>query len=66
MNGQPLRRREAPDGLLLALAVAAPLVVQDPFVHRLLAVAAVEAVLAVSLNLALGYGGLLSLGHAGF
>jgi ABC-type branched-subunit amino acid transport system permease subunit len=52
--------------VLLALAIAAPLLVRDPFVHRLLAVAALEAVLAVSLNLVLGYGGLLSLGHAGF
>jgi ABC-type branched-subunit amino acid transport system permease subunit len=52
--------------LLLALAVASPLVFQDPFIHRLLAVAALEAVLAVSFNLVLGYGGLISLGHAAF
>ncbi|MGH2557584.1 MAG: branched-chain amino acid ABC transporter permease [Thermomicrobiales bacterium] len=66
MSGRRSWRRPALDGLLLALAIAAPLVVADPFAHRLLAVAALEAVLASSLNLVLGYGGLISLGHAGF
>jgi branched-chain amino acid transport system permease protein len=50
----------------LALALALPLVVQDAFVHRVMVVAALNAVLAVSLNLVLGYGGLISLGHLGF
>lgn len=50
----------------LALAVAFPLVVPDPFLHRLAAITALHASLAVSLNLVLGYGGLISLGHLGF
>jgi ABC-type branched-subunit amino acid transport system permease subunit len=50
----------------LALAAVFPLVVADPFVHRLAAVAALQAILAVSLNLVLGYGGLIALGHMGF
>jgi len=50
----------------LLLAVVFPLVVPDPFLHRLAAVAALQAILAVSLNLVLGYGGLISLGHMGF
>lgn len=52
--------------IALALAVVFPLVVRDPFVHRLAVVAALQATLAVSLNLVLGYGGLISLGHLGF
>ncbi|MDQ3810768.1 MAG: branched-chain amino acid ABC transporter permease [Chloroflexota bacterium] len=59
------RRRWWPWAVLL-LAAAFPLVVNDPFLHRLAAVAAVQAILAVSLNLVLGYGGLISLGHLGF
>ena len=50
----------------LALAAVFPLLVGDPFVHRLAAVAALQAILAVSLNLVLGYGGLIALGHMGF
>lgn len=50
----------------LALAVAFPLLVQDPFLHRLAAVTALNATLAVGLNLVLGYGGLISLGQMGF
>jgi ABC-type branched-subunit amino acid transport system permease subunit len=50
----------------LGLAIAFPLVVDDPFLHRLAAVAVLQAVLAVSLNLVLGYGGLIALGHMGF
>jgi branched-chain amino acid transport system permease protein len=50
----------------LALALAFPLVVDDPFLHRLAAVAVLQAILAVSLNLVLGYGGLIALGHMGF
>ena len=61
---RPTRIR--PGWPFLVLAILLPLLVQNPFLHRLLAVAALEAVLAVSLNLVLGYGGLISLGHAGF
>jgi branched-chain amino acid transport system permease protein len=50
----------------LALAVIFPLVVQDTFIQRLAVVAVLQATLAVSLNLVLGYGGLISLGHMGF
>jgi branched-chain amino acid transport system permease protein len=50
----------------LGLAVVFPLIVQDPFLQRLAVVAVLNALLAVSLNLVLGYGGLISLGHAGF
>lgn len=50
----------------LGLAIAFPLVIDDPFLHRLAAVAVLQAVLAVSLNLVLGYGGLIALGHMGF
>ncbi len=52
--------------IALALAILFPLAVQDPFLHRLAVVAALQATLAVSLNLVLGYGGLISLGHMGF
>jgi branched-chain amino acid transport system permease protein len=52
--------------IALALAIVFPLVVQDPFLHRLGVVALLQATLAVSLNLVLGYGGLISLGHTGF
>ncbi len=52
--------------IVLAVAVVWPLVVQDPFIQRLAVVAALQAALAVSLNLVLGYGGLISLGHMGF
>lgn len=58
--------RNAIGWFTLAGAAVLPLLVQDPFVHRILAVATLEAVLAVSLNLVLGYGGLISLGHAAF
>jgi ABC-type branched-subunit amino acid transport system permease subunit len=50
----------------LALAVVFPVVVDDPFLDRLAAVAVLQAILAVSLNLVLGYGGLIALGHMGF
>ncbi len=52
--------------IALVLAALFPLVVQDPFVDRLAVVATLQATLAVSLNLVLGYGGLISLGQTGF
>ncbi len=51
---------------MLGVAVVFPLVVQDAYLHRLAAVAALQAILAVSLNLVLGYGGLIALGQMGF
>jgi ABC-type branched-subunit amino acid transport system permease subunit len=59
-------RQTAAWAVPLALAVVFPLVVDDPFLHRLAAVAVLQAILAVSLNLVLGYGGLIALGHMGF
>ncbi len=53
-------------GALVALAAAFPLLVQDPFVQRIAVIATLNAILAVSLNLVFGYGGLITLGHAGF
>jgi branched-chain amino acid transport system permease protein len=43
-----------------------PLVVPDPFIMHLLVLSAIYAALATSLNLVMGYSGLLSLGHQAF
>ncbi len=51
---------------LTALAAAVPLWLADPYVLHVLIMAGIFAVLAHSLNLLLGYTGLLSLGHAAF
>ncbi|MDI3341009.1 MAG: branched-chain amino acid ABC transporter ATP-binding protein/permease [Sphaerobacter sp.] len=61
-----VNRQRALTAAAVVAAVAAPLVIVDPYIHRLMATVALAAVLAVSLNLVLGYGGLLALGHAGF
>jgi len=55
-------------GLLLGLAViaTAPLWVWNPYQLHTLIMAGIFAVLALSLNLLLGYTGQLSLGHAAF
>jgi branched-chain amino acid transport system permease protein len=58
-------RRWAPLGLA-TLAATVPLWLADPYVLHILIMAGIFAVLAHSLNLLLGYTGLLSLGHAGF
>jgi branched-chain amino acid transport system permease protein len=54
----------------IAIAVAAilipPLVVADPFTMHLLVLSAIFVALASSLNLVMGYSGLLSLGHQAF
>jgi branched-chain amino acid transport system permease protein len=50
---------------LLAIFVP-PLVVPDPFIMHLLVLSAIYAALATSLNLVMGYSGLLSLGHQAF
>ena len=52
--------------LLLALAVTAPVWVWNPYHLHTLIMAGIFAVLALSLNLLLGYTGQLSLGHAAF
>lgn len=57
---------------LLALAVAAALLMaprwsaEQPYVLHMLVLMCVSAIPAVGLNLMLGYGGLVSLGHMGF
>src|ERR687895_787710 len=50
---------------LLAIFVP-PLVVPDPFIMHLLVRSAIYAAFATSLNLVMGYSGLLSLGHQAF
>src|SRR5438094_3182940 len=53
-------------GALLAVAAAAPAWVWNPYQLHTLIMAGIFAVLALSLNLLLGYTGQLSLGHAAF
>jgi len=53
-------------GALLAVAAAAPAWVWNPYHLHTLIMAGIFAVLALSLNLLLGYTGQLSLGHAAF
>jgi branched-chain amino acid transport system permease protein len=53
-------------GVLLLLAALAPLWVWNPYHLHTLIMAGIFAVLALSLNLLLGYTGQLSLGHAAF
>ena len=50
----------------LAVAIAAPYLVWNPYHLHTLIMAGIFAVLALSLNLLLGYTGQLSLGHAAF
>ena len=52
--------------LILAIAATAPLWVWNPYHLHTLIMAGIFAVLALSLNLLLGYTGQLSLGHAAF
>jgi branched-chain amino acid transport system permease protein len=59
-----VRRLTLPVGL--AVAAAAPLWVWNPYHLHTLIMAGIFAVLALSLNLLLGYTGQLSLGHAAF
>jgi len=51
---------------LAAAAIAVPLVVTNDFYLNLASQILIYALLAVSLNLLVGYGGLVSLGHASF
>jgi branched-chain amino acid transport system permease protein len=64
-----LRAETAVNGVLTVLLLAAPLIayVQDePFYVSLASRVAILALAGVGLNLALGYGGLVSFGHAAF
>ncbi len=49
-----------------ALLIAVPLVIRNEFYINLASQILIYALLAVSLNLLLGYGGMVSLGHASF
>jgi branched-chain amino acid transport system permease protein len=53
-------------GLVVLIVVAPPLVIRDPYVMHLLVLSGIFVVLASSLNLVMGYSGLLSLGHHAF
>ena len=62
-----MRRAAAARGaVIVAAAAAAPLMVWNPYQLHTLIMAGIFAVLALSLNLLLGYTGQLSLGHAAF
>ena len=62
-----MRRMAAARGaLVLAVAATAPFWVWNPYHLHTLIMAGIFAVLALSLNLLLGYTGQLSLGHAAF
>lgn len=52
--------------LVLAAAVVVPVVDDDPYLQQVMSAAAIEAMLAVSLNLVLGYGGLIALSQVAF
>ncbi len=58
-------RRIGP-GILLALLITVPAWIQNPYYVHVLIMAGIFAILALSLNLLLGYAGQLSLGHAAF
>jgi branched-chain amino acid transport system permease protein len=61
-----VRTRRAALALLLVGALSAPLWLTSPYHLHVLIMAGIFAVLALSLNLLLGYTGQLSLGHAAF
>ncbi len=61
-----LRRPSVAGALTLAVALTAPAWVWNPYHLHTLIMAGIFAVLALSLNLLLGYTGQLSLGHAAF
>jgi branched-chain amino acid transport system permease protein len=58
--------RAIPLALLAVLALTAPFWLANPYYLHVLIMAGIFAVLALSLNLLLGYTGQLSLGHAAF
>jgi branched-chain amino acid transport system permease protein len=61
-----MRGRAVASAVVLAAAASAPLWVWNPYHLHTLIMAGIFAVLALSLNLLLGYTGQLSLGHAAF
>jgi len=52
--------------VIAAVLIAVPLVIRNEFYINLASQILIYALLAVSLNLLLGYGGMVSLGHASF
>lgn len=62
----PWKRRAPGIAIGLAVLLLPPLLISDTFIMHLLVLAAVFAILAVGLNLVMGYSGLLSLGHHAF
>ena len=48
------------------VALLSPLLLDDPYLYRVLTVALVFSILAMSLTLVAGHVGQVSLGHAGF
>ena len=59
-------RQAAPWIIVGAVAVAAPFLVTNGYLFHLLIIAVIWSILATSLNLVLGYTGLLSLAHGAF
>lgn len=51
---------------ILVAAIVVPLADDDPYIQQVMSAAAIEAMLAVSLNLVLGYGGLIALSQVAF
>jgi branched-chain amino acid transport system permease protein len=66
LTGRGRLASRAGAGAALAVAATAPAWVWDPYQLHTLIMAGIFAVLALSLNLLLGYTGQLSLGHAAF
>lgn len=64
-TGIGLRDRRVWIGLLILIALVAPLVV-DSYIVYFIALAAVSAIVAIGLNLLMGYAGQISIGHNGF
>ena len=58
--------RRTPLALALAALAAAPLVIHDAYILRILVLVGIYVLLTSSLNLVNGYTGLFSLGHAAF
>src|SRR5688500_9556830 len=62
----PRRSRTVPALLLFAAILAIPALAADDFVLRFLAEILIFGIAVMSLDLLVGYGGLVSLGHAAF
>jgi branched-chain amino acid transport system permease protein len=65
-TGRTLRVRGRWLAVIAVVAALAPLVLDEPYLYRVFAVALIFAILALSLTLVAGQAGQISLGHAGF